>query len=113
MFTDFARQLFNSLILIYVCHQLSPLIWRSDGIVQAAVMVMEDSEAFNAGRGSKLTVSFLKSEALLISICSTLSTNESSSRCLDTWRWMLPLWRGQVCKQELLLLLVALGILFN
>ena len=27
---------------------------------QAAVMVMEDSEAFNAGRGSKLTVSGLE-----------------------------------------------------
>ena len=76
-------------------------------------MVMEDSEAFNAGRGSKLTVSFLKSEALLISICSTLSTNESLSRCLDTWRWMLPLWKGRVCKQGPLLLLVGLGILFS
>ena len=60
------------------------IFWWCMEFHQAAVMVMEDSTAFNAGRGSKLTVSM-----------DPKYNNENAqqkitSRCLVTWRWTLP-----------------------
>ena len=56
----FYRDTLSSYVMSAVMHLCFDFCLFFSSHHQAAVMVMEDSEAFNAGRGSKLTVSLIK-----------------------------------------------------